>query len=153
MEPTTNPSPEPAAAKVTVEIDVLDLARVLEGTGRYRRDTRLGGILHWRKVSLREVEPEDSVHLVMDGNRLHAHVDRHSPLNFEGRRRWQYSLPGVVAHNLADVVADGFRALVGRRRDHCEFTCERVWVDDGDDAAALEAAGGPLPEGRVPGGE
>lgn len=109
------------------------LISALEATGRYRRDTRLGGILHWGKVSLREVASEESVHLVMEGNRLHAHIDRYSPLNCEERRKRQYSLPAVIVHNVADVVAAGFRALAGRRRDRCEFTCEKVWVEDTDE--------------------
>src|SRR5205085_1946680 len=73
----------PDGKKFTFDMDAVDLAQTLEASGRYRRDTRLGGILHGRKVSMREVAPEDSVHLVMEGNRLHAHVDRYSPLNCE----------------------------------------------------------------------
>jgi len=137
MEPIADAASPPAERRFSVQLDALDLAQALESTGRYRRDTRLGGILHGRKTSLREVAPEDSVHLVMHGNRLHAHVDRYSPLNCEGHRRWQYSLPAVVVHNLADVVADGFRALIGRRRDNCEFSCERVWVEEGDRATVV----------------
>lgn len=113
----------------TADLDAA-FAAALERTGRYRRDTRLGRILHPGHVSVREVCPSASVHLAFRGNRVTAHVDRHSPLNCGSRRRSHYSVVAVAVHNVADVIVATLRALAGRRRDRCEFTCERVWVED-----------------------
>ncbi|HUP68915.1 MAG TPA: hypothetical protein VM142_03765 [Acidimicrobiales bacterium] len=110
------------------------LFHALEKSGRFRRDTALGGILHRGKVSLREVSRSDSVHVIIDGNRVSAHVDRVCPLDGGDHERTRYSLVRVVAHNLSDVVSSGLRRLRGLNgSDHCQLECEMVWVDDEDE--------------------
>jgi HAD superfamily hydrolase (TIGR01490 family) len=90
----------------------------LEATGRFRRDTRLGGVFHRGKISLREVAPVNSLHITVEGNnRVSAHVDRYSPLAKvqpdEGPR---YSLPRIAAHNITGMAAEAARLIPGRRR-------------------------------------
>lgn len=110
------------------------LFHALEKSGRFRRDTPLGGILHRGKLSLREVSRSDSLHVIIDGNRISAHVDRVCPLDCETHERTRYSLVRVVAHNLADVVSAGLRRLRGLNGSHhCQLECEMVWVDDEED--------------------
>lgn len=119
------------------------LFQTLEAGGRFRRDTRLGGILHRGKVSLREVSANDSLHVIVDGNRISAHIDQVCPLDCAAEDRTRYSLARVVAHNLSDVVTGLARRLRGlHRHHHCHLECEVVWVDD-EDEPVLECA--PLP--------
>lgn len=107
------------------------LFEALQRSERFRRDTRLGGMLHPGKLSFREVSPNDSLHLVIDGNRLKVHVDQVCPLDCEAEGQTRYSLARVVAHNLSDVVTSVIHRVQGRRgRHHCHLECEVVWVDD-----------------------
>ena len=95
------------------------LLRELEDSGRFRRDTRLGAILHRGHVSLREVSPTHSLHIpVGKGNRVSAHVDRYSPLaTKQPADLARYALHRVAAHNLAALA----RVIAGRqgRRPPC----------------------------------
>ena len=109
------------------------LVRALESDPRFRRDTVLGGIFHLGKISFREVSACDSLHIVIDGNRVSAHVDRISPLNCKPRGARQYSWLGVLAHNLADMTADLARRIGGRHgQQRCTLDCDVVWVEDED---------------------
>lgn len=120
----------------------------LQRSERFRRDTRLGGIFHPGKLSFREVSPNDSLHVVVDGNRLKVHVDQVCPLDCEAADGTRYSLARVVAHNLSDVVTSVIRRIRGRHRGHhCHLECEVVWVDD--DAPVIECASRPQ-EGNDP---
>lgn len=113
----------------------------LQASSRFRRDTRLGGILHRGKLSLREVSHNDSLHFVIDGNRVSAHVDQICPLDCEAEGETRYSLPRVVAHNVSDVASGVLRRLSGRHRhDHCKLECEVVWVEDEEISPAVGAA-------------
>lgn len=106
----------------------------LEASGRFRRDTPLGGIFHRGKLSFREVSPSDSLHVVVDGNRLSVHVDQVCPLDCESEGTTRYSLARVLAHNLSDVATSLGRRLRGRHgRHHCQLECEVVWVEDEDE--------------------
>lgn len=113
----------------------------VESTGSFIRDTVIGGCLH-RGVSYRELQEIGAVHLCVDGNRVTAHVDRYSPLNHRGRGRFRYSLAGVLAHWLEDVVKRCARRVLGRAGgDRCRLSCEVVWVPDDevdDDRGRLE---------------
>jgi len=107
------------------------LFHALEASGRFRRDTRLGGILHRGKVSLREVSANDSLHVIVDGNRISAHIDQVCPLDCNAEDRTRYSVARVVAHNVSDVATGIVRRLRGlHRHHHCHLECEVVWVDD-----------------------
>jgi len=94
------------------------LVRELEESGRFRRDTRLGAILHRGQVSLREVSPTHSLHITVGkGNHVSAHVDRYSPLAAnQPERLARYALHRVAAHNLAGAVGEVVRLIPGRRR-------------------------------------
>jgi NRPS condensation-like uncharacterized protein len=102
--------------------DPLGLVRALEASDRFRRDSRLGRILHRGAVSFREVSPTDSLHVLIDGNRVWAHVDRVSPLVVgPDRQSPRYSPARVLAHTVtgvAGVAGDVSRWLRGVRRDH-----------------------------------
>ncbi len=94
------------------------LANALENNGRFRRDTSLGSIFHRRKMSFREVCRRHSLHIVVDGHRVSAHVDEVSPLNCDERSPSHYSIAGVVAHNLFGIRSDVARRVRGRHGQH-----------------------------------
>lgn len=116
------PEPEPKP---------LDLLGALEASDRFRRDSPLGSLFHPGKVSFRELAATESLHLVVDGNRLSAHVDDVSPLKLTGRRPSGYAYGRVLAHNVGGMVADLTRRLSGRHgTQRCHLECDVVWVDD-----------------------
>jgi len=130
-----NPLP-PAEDKALTSTDPLALFRALEQSDRFRRDTRLGGIFHTGKISFRELTPTDSLHIIIDGTRVSAHVDEISPLDFCEDGSVRYSLGRVLAHNLSVARADLIRRLQGTAgHQRCNMACEVVWVDD-DEAIA-----------------
>ncbi|HET9444559.1 MAG TPA: hypothetical protein VFO65_14635, partial [Acidimicrobiales bacterium] len=115
------PDRAPGAAATA---DPTDLLGRLEGTGRFHRDAGLGRIFHPGQLSLREDVPADSLHLIVDGDRVGAHVDRVSPLGADAARAFRYSLRRAVAHNLSGMAEDLVRLLRGRQGDHrCELNC------------------------------
>ncbi len=116
------------------------LLRALEGSDRFHRDTPLGGIFHRGKISFREKTPTDSLHIVIHGDRISAHVDHVSPLRFRDDGTSCYSLARVLAHNLSGARADLRRFLGGvRGRQRCRMVCDVVWMDD--DEALVETEG------------
>ncbi|HET7489250.1 MAG TPA: hypothetical protein VFJ85_15065 [Acidimicrobiales bacterium] len=137
--------------------------RRLERSRRFHRDPRLGRVYHPGAVSLRENVATDSLHVVVDGDRIAAHVDRVSPLNLGASGGARYALGRVALHNVAGAAGDIARALRGRQGDHrCELDCE--WVPDLTDGRRtplldpqespwgvhVEArVGGSLDEGRL----
>ena len=130
----------PAEDKALTSTDPLALFRALERSDRFRRDTRLGGIFHTGKISFRELTPTDSLHIVIDGSRVSAHVDEISPLDFCEDGTVRYSLGRVLAHNLSVARGDVLRRLQGTHgRQRCNMACEVVWVDD--DEAIAEVVG------------
>jgi len=104
-------------------------------------------MFHPGRISFREISPEDSLHIIIDGNRVSAHVDEVSPLKEELGGAVGYSWTRVVAHNLSGCFADLGRRLHGRHGDQrCSLGCEIVWVDDdqiADLAADLQQGGSP----------
>ncbi|HEX2046324.1 MAG TPA: HAD-IB family hydrolase [Acidimicrobiales bacterium] len=106
-----------ATHRFTTE-DPVGLVRELEESGRFRRDTRLGAILHRGQVSLREVSPAHSLHITVGkGNEVSAHVDRYSPLaTSQPEQLARYALHRVAAHNLAGLATGLGRLIPGRRR-------------------------------------
>lgn len=107
----------------------------LVATGRFCRDTRLGGLFHRGDVSLREVSDGDSLHLCVDGARVTAHVDHFSPVAGscpDGRCR--YSVRAVLSHLVAHLRAQVRQLLCGARGRHrCNLECEVV--DDATEAS------------------
>lgn len=131
---TTHIAPEVAdAISATTPARRLRLFSELVDSGRFCRDTPLGGILHGRSVSLREITDGDSLHVCADdAGRLSVHVDRFSPVAGacpDGRCR--YSLRAVVAHLFAHVSAQLHRLATGARGRHrCRLECELVEDDE-----------------------
>jgi hypothetical protein len=120
-----NPSQEPADASC-------DLLKALEANGRFRRDSWLGGIFHPGKISYREISPTDSLHILIDGPKISAHVDDVSPLRVDAGGTCRYHWGRVVAHNLLVVISDATRRLRGLHgAQRCNLNCAVEWYDDG----------------------
>jgi len=108
-----------------------DLVRALEAAERFHRDTFLGGIFHPGHTSFREISPTDSLHVVIQGTRISAHVDEISPLVLGPNGSRRYAWGRVVAHNLLVLVGDLTRRLRGQQGvQRCDLRCEVEWVDD-----------------------
>ncbi len=108
--------------------DPVRLFRHLEASGRFHRDTGFGRIFHPGSVSFRENRPNDSLHLLVHGDRIAAHVDRVSPLGLRPARRYRYSLRRAAAHNVAGMAQDVVRLVRGRQGDHrSQLSCEWLW--------------------------
>lgn len=139
--------PLPSSLENLETTDTRSLVKALEASPRFRRDTPLGGILHRGKISFREVLVVDSLHIVVEGNRVSAHVDHISPLNCNPRGTRQYSWLAVLAHNVADMTADITRRLRGRGGEQrCTLDCEVVWVEapTPDEGRSSTTGGGTL---------
>jgi NRPS condensation-like uncharacterized protein len=130
--------------------DPVGLLRTLEDGGRFHRDRWLGRIFHPGKVSFRESQPDNSLHISVDGNRMSAHVDRVSPLDLRSERASRYSVLRIASHNVSGMAGDVVRLLRGRQGDHrCELDCEWSWPAGGNGGGA--AGDGPPPGiGREP---
>jgi hypothetical protein len=134
-----HPEPDQRSQGPTHRFTVEDAGvflRELEDSGRFRRDTRLGALVHRGHISLREVAPSDSLHItVRPNNRVSAHVDRYSPLakvQPDGAAP-RYSLPRIAAHNITGMAADAARLIPGRRRPRTWAEPPRVMRSEGDE--------------------
>ena len=108
-----------------------DLNAALEANPRFRRDSVLGGIFHLGRISFREISPTDSVHIVIRGDRVSAHVDDVSPLVVRPDGSSRYAWGRVVTHNLAVLVADVSRRIRGLQgHQRCNLRCEAVLDED-----------------------
>jgi hypothetical protein len=115
--------------------ETCDLIRALDLNPRFRRDSVLGGIFHLGRMSYREITPVDSLHVVIRGDQVSAHVDDVSPLVVRADGSCRYAWGRVVAHNLlvmAGDVARRLRGLQGRQR--CNLRCTTEVVEDGPKA-------------------
>lgn len=113
----------------------------LAASGRFCRDTRMGGVLHRGGVSYREVSDGESLHVsIVDGTRVSVHVDHFSPV--AGTRDdgcCTYSVRAVVSHLWTYLAAQARQLARGARGRHrCRLVCEQVEVNDGDDARLLD---------------
>ncbi len=109
--------------------DPVALFRHLEASGRFHRDTGFGRLFHPGRVSLRENIPSNSLHVVIEGNHIAAHVDRVSPLGLRPERPSRYSLRRAAAHNLDGMAQDFVRLVRGRQGDHrSALDCE--WLHE-----------------------
>ncbi|HEV2811518.1 MAG TPA: hypothetical protein VGV93_14110 [Acidimicrobiales bacterium] len=124
-----------------------DLIRSLEEGGRFHRDRWWGRIFHPGEISIRESQPDNSLHISIDGQRMMAHVDRVSPLKPGAGQGSRYSLLRIGAHNLSGMAGDLGRLLRGRQGDHrCELDCE--WTEPSVQDQ-VEASGEPGPPWNV----
>lgn len=125
MTPETAPEPEPEAYPIAV------LGR-LEAAGRFHRDTGFGRILHPGSASFRENRTTQSLHVVVNGDHIGAHVDRISPLVLNPDNPTRYSVQRAAVHNAAGIAQDLISVLRGRQGDHrSELDCEWIWAPDG----------------------
>lgn len=128
---TTTPSTAPRTPPGDPRPGPGPVFHALDATGRFRRDTPLGAILHPGRLSFREVAHHDSLHVVVDGSRISVHVDQICPIDCAADGPTRYPLARVLAHNLADVAAGLVRRVRGRHRPgRCNLECEAVWEDD-----------------------
>jgi NRPS condensation-like uncharacterized protein len=98
--------------------------RRLVSSGRFHRDSGFGRIYHPGSVSFRENAPSDSLHIVVHGDHISAHVDKVSPL---GDKRG-YSVQRAALHNVVGAAHDLVRLLRGRKGDHrSHLDCAWVW--------------------------
>jgi len=125
--------------------------------GRFRRDSWWGRVLHPRTVSYREARATDSVHLVVNDDKVSVHIDRFSPLAVQGGTSWRRYAPlRMLVHAVVDVAGEASNLVRGRHEHLHDLTCERVWVDDdavfdhddGDDTAVDRLVCDPDGEGE-----
>lgn len=110
---------------------VCDLVKALEADPRFHRDTVLGGIFHPGKTSYREISPLASLHVLIDGDRVSAHVDEVSPLLVRPDGSSRYAWGPVLAHNVLVMMGDLARRLRGRHGEQrCNLRCQVEWVDE-----------------------
>jgi hypothetical protein len=115
-----------------------DLIAALDSNPAFRRDSLLGGIFHPGHISYREVCSTESVHILIRGDRVSAHVDDVSPLVVRADGTSRYAWGRVVFHNLAVMVGDVARRVRGQHgSQRCDLHCQAELVDD---APALDAA-------------
>lgn len=125
------------------------LIRALEANDRFRRDGRLGGLFHPGRISFRELTPRDSLHIVIDGDKVSAHVDDICPVRCAQGGVPAYSWALIAAHNLSGFAADLGRRLRRRHGEQrCNLGCEIVWVDDQIAGLAAEVEAG-APSGEL----
>jgi len=107
------------------------LVRALDADERFRRDTFLGGMFHPGRISFRETSPTDSLHVVIRGEQISAHVDEVSPLVLRADGSHSYAWGRVLAHNVLVVMGDVSSRLRGHHgRQRCDLHCQAEWVDD-----------------------
>ncbi len=72
--------------------------------------------------------PSDSLHIVISGDHISAHVDRVSPLAGRQDEPSRYSLRQAAVHNVVGAAQDVVRLLRGRQGDHrSHLDCEWQW--------------------------
>jgi hypothetical protein len=127
-------APEPVLIVVDAEKEEKRVAdpdiffQQLESTRRFHRDTGFGRLFHPGSVSFRENSRNDSLHVVIHGNHIAAHVDRVSPIDAGADEVIKYSLRWAAVHNLAALGHDLVQLLRGRQGDHlCRLDCEWMW--------------------------
>ena len=126
MKPGQTPAdPEDEAYPITI-------LRRLEAAGLFHRDTGFGRILHPGSASFRENRTTQSLHVVVNGDHIGAHVDRVSPLVLNPENPSRYSVRRAAIHNVAGIAQDVINVLRGRQGDHrSELDCEWMWAADG----------------------
>ena len=108
--------------------DPVAFFRWLLSNGRFHPDTGFGRIYHPGSISLRENAPSDSLHIVISGDHISAHVDRVSPLGGRRDEPSRYSLRQATVHNVVGAAQDVVRLLRGRQGDHrSHLDCEWQW--------------------------
>ncbi|MDQ3897437.1 MAG: hypothetical protein M3326_09400 [Actinomycetota bacterium] len=108
-----------------------DLLEALAHDPRFRKDSVLGGLFHLGWVSYRELSPTESLHVVIRGDRVSAHVDDISPLVLRPDGSYRYAWGRVVVHNLLVIVGDVARRVRGLQgRQRCNLRCQVEVVEE-----------------------
>lgn len=111
--------------------ETCDLITALDDNPRFHRDSFLGGIFHPGRISYRETSPVESLHIVIKGDRVSAHVDDVSPLVVRADGSCRYAWGRVVAHNVLIMMGDVARRLRGLQgRQRCNLRCTAEPVED-----------------------
>ncbi len=119
------------AAHDDERVATCDLIKALEANPSFRRDSFLGGIFHVGRISYREISPTNSLHILIAGERVSAHVDEISPLVVRADGSSGYAWGRVVAHNVLVMISDLARRARGQHgRQRCNLHCEAQWSDD-----------------------
>jgi NRPS condensation-like uncharacterized protein len=117
-----------ASPRTPTLADPVAFFRRLGSSGRFHRDGGFGRIYHPGSLSLRENSPTDSLHIVVHGDLISAHVDRVSPLGTRPGEPSRYSVQRAAIHNVVGAAQDLIRLLRGRKGDHrSHLDCEWVW--------------------------
>ncbi len=107
------------------------LIQALESSDRFHRDGRIGSVFHPGQISFRELKEQDSLHIIIKGEQVSAHIDEVCPLRLRPGGPPSYSWSRVFAHNLSGSAADLGRRLRGiHGQQRCNLGCEVVWVDE-----------------------
>ena len=110
-----------------------DLLQALAANPQFHRDSFFGGIFHIGHASYREISPTDSLHVLIRGDEVSAHVDDVSPLVVRGDGTCRYAWGRVVAHNVLVMIGDIGRRLRGQQgRQRCRLRCDVEVVEDED---------------------
>lgn len=117
-----------------------ELLKTLEADPAFRRDSLLGGIFHLGKISYRETSPTDSVHILIDGDRVSAHVDEVSPLRVAPDGTSRYAWGRVLAHNLLVLIEDAGRWIRRQPARRCDLRCQMEWFEDDEQGGDEECA-------------
>ena len=121
------PAPPPAD-KPSLADPVAFFRSLIAKGGRFHRDSGFGRIYHPGRTSLRENSPADSLHIVISGDHISAHVDRVSPLGTRPGEVTRYSFRRATLHNVVGAAQDLVRLLRGRKGDHrSHLDCAWVW--------------------------
>ncbi|MDQ3897541.1 MAG: hypothetical protein M3326_09935, partial [Actinomycetota bacterium] len=111
----------------TIADPVAFFRRLMAG-GRFHHDRGFGRIYHRGSLSLRENAPSDSLHVLVAGDHISAHVDRVSPLGARPGQPSRYSFRQAALHNVVGAAQDVVRLLRGRMGDHrSHLDCEWEW--------------------------
>jgi NRPS condensation-like uncharacterized protein len=125
QEDSTPAAAPPAGSDLA---DPVAFFRRLATSGRFHRDSGFGRVYHPGSISLRETSPTDSLHIVLHGDHISAHVDRVSPLGGGSDEPTRYDVRRAALHNVVGAAQDLVRLLRGRMGDHrSHLDCEWVW--------------------------
>lgn len=131
----------------TSTAESLGFLHEMVASGRFCRDTPLGGALHRGSTSYREVSDGDSLHVSIDEGRVSVHVDHFSPV--AGTRDdgcCTYSVRAVLAHLRAYLAAQARQLVHGARGRHrCRLECDMVDVEEVDGGVEVRCAGEDQP--------
>ena len=128
-----------ATTDVDTSLEACDLIKALDDNPRFHRDSLPGRLFHLGRISYREISAFESLHIVIRGDRVSAHVDDVSPLVVRQDGSCRYAWGRVVAHNLLVLIEDVARRLRGvQGHQRCNLRCHAELVEDGEPAVSVQ---------------